>query len=81
MNYKEYLTWILDRPEGEAQLYNHDKEIFHEYVNRCYKENIDFVHSLGLKCDCVGWSDGLDLTRPDADKILDKIEAFCKENN
>ena len=65
MNYKEHLTWILDKKN-------------HRFGDDKYQENIDFVHSLGKKCDCVGWSE-LDLDEPDADEVLDKIEAFCKE--
>ena len=64
MKIAEHLSWILDHP-----VYQGDEN---------YQRNIDFCHSLGLKCDCVGWSE-LDLTRPDADEILDKIEAFCRE--
>ena len=64
MKIAEHLSWILDHP-----VYQGDEK---------YQRNIDFCHSLGLKCDCVGWSE-LDLTRPDADEILDKIEAFCRE--
>lgn len=66
---KEYLSWILDRPRNEQPHMDCWEE---------WRRNIEFVHSLGLKCDCVGWS-SLDLTRPDAGEILDKIEAFCKE--
>lgn len=65
MNYKEHLTWILDKRN-------------HRFGDDKYQENIDFVHSLGKKCDCVGWSE-LDMDEPDADEVLDKIEAFCKE--
>ena len=65
---KDYLSWILDKP--------HDSDIKGEEQ---YKRNIEFVHSLGLKCDCVGWS-LLDLSRPDADEILDRIEEFCKKD-
>ena len=65
---KDYLSWILDKP--------HDSDIKGEEQ---YKRNIEFVHSLGLKCDCVGWS-FVDLSRPDADEILDKIEEFCKKD-
>ena len=65
MNYKEHLTWILDKKN-------------HRINDDTYQENIDFVHSLGKKCDCVGWSE-LDMDEPDADEVLDKIEAFCKE--
>ncbi len=65
MNFKEHLTWILDKRSHKL---NDDK----------YQENIDFVHSLGKKCDCVGWSE-LDMDEPDANEVLDKIQVFCKE--
>ena len=81
---KEYLSWILDRPHSEIEEMQakwsgdeYRKHLF-AYDKETYRRNIEFVHSLGLKCDCVGWS-SLDLTRPDAGEILDKIEAFCKE--
>lgn len=61
---KEHLSWILDHPKWK--------------LDEKYRRNIEIAHSLGLKCDCVGWS-SLDLTRPDAGEILDRIEAFCKE--
>ena len=38
-----------------------------------------FLRSIGLKTDCVGWCD-LDLTRGDADLLLDKIEQYVKSN-
>ena len=65
MKFKEHLTWILDKRNHR---FNDDK----------YQENIDFVHSLGKKCDSVGWSE-LDMDEPDADEVLDKIQVFCKE--
>lgn len=68
MNYKEELLWILDSP-GTT---NHN-------MDEKFRENIAFVHSLGLKCDCVGWST-LDLADPRANEILDHISAFCKKN-
>ena len=67
MNYKEELTWILDKTNQSI-----DEETK-------YKLNIDFVHSLGKKCDCVGWST-LKMDEPNADEILDRIEKFCKED-
>lgn len=67
MKYTEELHWILDK-EGE-QL-NDDEE---------YRQNIKFVHALGLKCDCVGWST-LNLSEPRANEILAAIDQFCKEN-
>lgn len=66
MQYTEELHWILDkngvRRKGDEE----------------YRQNIEFVHSLGLKCDCVGWSK-LKLSDPRADEILAAIEKFCKE--
>ena len=64
MTYKETLSWILDHKHmGEKE----------------YQINIDFVHSLGKKCDCVGWSN-LDMEDPDAEKLLDAIKRFCRKN-
>lgn len=63
----ETLNWILDKDDNRIK-----KE--EEYLL-----NIEFVHSLGLKCDCVGWST-LDLQNPRADEILSAIDAFCKKN-
>ena len=68
MTYKEELLWILDPKRKHI---NDEEKI---------KQNIAFVHSLGQKCDCVGWST-LDLSTPNATEILDEIEAFCKNNN
>lgn len=66
MEYREKLSWILDKTDRSMK----DEEQ--------YQANIDFVHSLGLKCDCVGWSE-LDMGAPNAAEILDKIEEFCRE--
>ena len=63
----ETLDWILD---------NDDKSIADDEK---YRLNIEFVHSLGLKCDCVGWSK-LDLQNPRANEILSAIDSFCKKN-
>lgn len=68
MKYTEELLWILDKP-GTTLQNQHEK----------YQENIAFVHSLGLKCDSVGWCK-LDLSDPRAPEILDKISAFCQKN-
>lgn len=65
MRYVEKLHWILDAALDRLPK---DEE---------YKINIDFVHSLGLKCDCVGWST-LILGTPEADRVLDAIADFCK---
>lgn len=67
MKYTETLDWILDK---------HGAKLGDEAA---YKENIDFVHALGLKCDCVGWST-LNLASPRTEEILTAIECFCKEN-
>ena len=63
----ETLDWILD---------NDDKSIADDDK---YRLNIEFVHSLGLKCDCVGWSK-LDLQNSRANEILSAIDSFCKKN-
>ena len=67
MEFKEELIWILDKTN--------------KFINEemKYKLNIDFVHSLGKKCDSVGWST-LKMEEPDSDKILDEIKKFCKED-
>lgn len=80
MKFDERLSFILDKPKDEHKLYNHDFKTYGEYYDRCKKECADFIHSLGLKCDNVCWSE-LNLTRPDTDEILNKIESFCSENN
>lgn len=64
----ETLDWIID--------YNDSKIVDDEK----YKLNIEFVHSLGLKCDCVGWCK-LDLSDPNLDEILCKIKVYCKNMN
>ena len=66
MKYTEKLSWILD---DDTRRYNEEK----------VRQNIEFVHSLGLKCDSVGWSE-LDLANPKAEMYLNKIDAFCKSN-
>ena len=63
MKYTEVLNWILD-PIDESR-----KD------DARYQANIDFVHSLGLKCDCVGWST-LKLSDPRTEEILEAIHAF-----
>lgn len=66
MQYKEELMWILDHP-GVGIL-----------DQMQYQQNVDFVHSLGKKCDCVGWS-MLKPEDPRAEEILERIAAVCKE--
>lgn len=68
MNYTEELLWILDMPG--MTLHNQNEKI---------QENIEFVHSLGLKCDCVGWCK-IDLSNHRTPEILSSISKFCKEN-
>lgn len=68
MSYTEKLSWILDSID-ESQRFSEEK----------YRENRDFVHSLGLKCDCVGWCD-LDLSNPKTESYLDSIAAFCQSH-
>ncbi|MBQ8448095.1 MAG: hypothetical protein IJX27_04090 [Clostridia bacterium] len=71
MKYKETLNWILDKlDENGGTSYGDDEK---------YKVNIDFVHSLGQKCDCVGWSK-LDLAAPFAEDVIAKTEEFCRAN-
>lgn len=85
MKKQESISWILDRPHTEIEelerKYPDKKEYLKHHgihFEESIRRRIEFVHSLGLKCDCVGWC-SLDLDRPDIDEILDKIEAFCKE--
>lgn len=68
MKYSEELLWILDKPG--TTLHNQDE---------AFQENIEFVHSLGLKCDCVGWCK-MELSNPRTSEILSSISTFCKEN-
>lgn len=68
MQYKESLLWILDKDCKHSGLKDQDEK---------FKANIDFVHNLGLKCDCVGWC-RIDLGRPDIHELLGKIEDFCR---
>lgn len=68
MKFTEELSWILDKPG--TSIHDQDEK---------YRQNIGFVHSLGLKCDCVGWSE-LDPASPRAEEILLAITRFCREN-
>ena len=70
MRYIEKLLWILDENPAKRRGYNEEK----------VRENIDFVHSLGLKCDCVGWCE-LDLGDSKAEVYLEEIAAFCKSRD
>ena len=66
----ETLLWILDKFDNNGKMMFDDDKI---------QQNIDFVHSLGLKCDSVGWNK-LSLQSKQADEILTSIEVFCKES-
>ena len=86
MRMEEGISWILDRPHTEIlelkkKYPSRDEYLRHHgaYNENNYQKNIDFVHSLGLKCDCVGWC-CLDFDRPDIGEILDRIEAFCQKD-
>lgn len=70
MKYTEKLSWILDNNPSKGYRYDEGK----------IRENIDFVHSLGLKCDSVGWCD-IDLGSPKAEEYLEKIAAFCQSKD
>ena len=65
---REELIWIIDKQKNTSGDENE------------YKENREFVHSLGLKCDYVGWCN-LDLDSENADKIIEKIEKFCEDTH
>jgi len=71
MKYSEELLWILDAPGGFGSTL--------EAQNKTIQICADFVHSLGLKCDCVGWCK-MDLSNPRTSEIFTKISEFCKEN-
>lgn len=71
MQYKEVLTWILDKNGASMRTL--------EGMDEKFRQNIAFVRSLGLKCDSVGWCK-MDLSNPNTPEIFGKISAFCKEN-
>ena len=64
----ENLIWIIDKQKNAVGDENESKE------------NREFVHSLGLKCDYVGWCN-LDLESENADKIIEKIEKYCEDTH
>lgn len=76
MQYKENLHWILDK---DCRTHSPGRQTLKEQES-LYQQNIDFVHSLGLKCDRVGWC-WIDLGRPDIGEIFDKIEDFCQRES
>ena len=76
MQYKETLHWILDK---DCRFLSPGRQTLEER-EALYQQNIDFVHSLGLKCDCVGWCK-ITLDRPDIGEIFAKIEEFCQRES
>ena len=75
--FDEYLFWILDGPVRRKGLSSkQDRQEWDEEI----RKKISFVHTLGLKCDSVGWS-SLDLSDPKSGEILLRIKAFCDEND
>lgn len=64
----ETLTWIIDRGRFQGD----------EAAG--YVKNRALVHSLGLKCDSVGWSK-LDLGSPRTPQILDTLNVYCVEQD
>ena len=76
MQYKETLHWILDK---DCRFLSPGRQTLEEQV-ALYQQNIDFVHALGLKCDCVGWCK-ITLDRPDIGEIFAKIEEFCRRES
>ncbi len=76
MQYTESLHWILDK---DCKTKSSGRQSLAEQ-EALYQLNIDFVHSLGLKCDSVGWC-RMDLGRPDIQELLAKIEEFCRRES
>ena len=76
MRYNESLHWILDK---DCKTKSSGRQSLAEQ-EALYQLNIDFVHSLGLKCDSVGWC-RMDLGRPDIHELFSKIEEFCRRES
>lgn len=88
MKSDEELLWIMDytrssisyeeeypdRSISKNEWLERKQRKFYEKI----KQNVEFVHSLGFKCDSVGWS-SLDLNRHDIDFVLEKINIFAFE--
>ena len=70
MRYSEKLMWILDKVGEKYDTLEEQESL--------YGENREFVHSLGLKCDSVGWC-SMNLSHPRVEEIFEKISAFCAE--
>ena len=67
MQLNENLLWMIDGPS---------KKMWDEEEN---KRRISFIHSLGQKCDSVGWS-SLELSDPGSDEILAEIKGIIQED-
>jgi len=86
MKLEEQLLWILDYKRDTTSYEEEvpDKSItMKEWAARNWnkreeklKKSINFIHSLGLKCDSVGWC-RLNLNRLDIDNLLEQIYAFA----
>ena len=63
---EETLLWVLD---GVSKHWDDEENA----------KRIEFVHSLGLKCDGGGWCN-FNLHDPRCDEVLRHIDEFCKEN-
>ena len=68
---KEELFWIFDDLDSNNKITFNDESL--------YERNRNFIHSLGLKCDYVGWVH-MDLSSVDYISILKKAAKFCEEN-
>lgn len=67
MSYTETLIWRLDSSAHGAK-FEADLE-----------KGADFVRSLGLKSEGIGWCE-VDLSTPKCDEMLDQIGQFCKQS-
>ncbi len=70
MDFQETFHWILDDAASKVFTWNEEAT----------RQDIAFIQSLGLKCDCVGWC-RLDLNGPRTEEILTAVEAYCKTRN
>lgn len=86
MGAEESLLWILDNKENAGFC---EEEVSQKHISRSesfemrrrkqeeeIKVGVDFIRSLGLKSDNVGWC-RMDLNRPDSDSLLEQIHSFA----
>ncbi|MBE6564761.1 MAG: hypothetical protein E7655_05780 [Ruminococcaceae bacterium] len=86
MKKEEGISWILDRPVTEVialkRKYPSDPDEYRKhlwaYEDEMTQRKRDFVHSLGLRCDTVGWCH-VEADKTDIPWLLDEIERFCKQ--